>query len=101
MPFFSFVKTIRSWSHDVADDDDFAFTYCLDRNLRLGRYFVEIFSEDDDDDDVARSFIFEVTGSNRGGRYPTRRPTMRRTGYSPRNGESRYRRYNKRSLTAA
>ncbi|KAI8050021.1 hypothetical protein BDF21DRAFT_456856 [Thamnidium elegans] len=69
-----FVKTIRSWRGEHLDDgDEFAFSWTIDRNLRSGRYFIEIYSEDDDDDDdVSRSFIFEVAGA--------KRPTARKGG---------------------
>ncbi|KAF1804133.1 hypothetical protein V8B55DRAFT_1511474 [Mucor lusitanicus] len=109
----SFVKTIRSWDSDNVDDDEFAFTWYVDRNLRSGRYFVEIFADDDDDDDVSRSFIFEIASgaptASSPSRYPTatnnnnryRRPAMRngRQVYRPaRGGPKRMRnRYHKRA----
>lgn len=70
----SFVKTIRSWDSDDVDDDEFAFTWYVDRNLRSGRYFVEIFA-DDDDDDVSRSFIFDITSGAPTTTSPPRYPT--------------------------
>ncbi|CAO3646299.1 unnamed protein product [Mucor fragilis] len=81
----SFVKTIRSWDGDNVDDDEFAFTWYVDRNLRSGRYFVEIFAEDDDDD-VSRSFIFEIASSSPTTSSPSRYPT------ASNNNNSRYRR---------
>jgi len=81
----SFVKTIRSWDSDDVDDDEFAFTWYVDRNLRSGRYFVEIFADDDDDDDVSRSFIFDITSGAPTTTSPPRYPTNN-------NNNSRYKR---------
>lgn len=54
------------------DDDEFAFSWTIDRNLKSGRYFIEMYSDDDDDDDdVARSFVFEVAAPPRGVTSPT------------------------------
>lgn len=70
-----FIKTIRSWRGEHLNDE-FAFSWTIDRSIKSGRYFIELYSEDDgDDDDVSRSFIFEVdAGSSRptGGRKPVR-----------------------------
>ncbi|CEP17366.1 hypothetical protein [Parasitella parasitica] len=84
----SFVKTIRSWDSDDVDDDEFAFTWYVDRNLRSGRYFVEIFADDDDDDDISRSFIFDIVSGGTNVAPPKyspynnnkyKRPAMRKT----------------------
>ncbi|KAG2192880.1 hypothetical protein INT46_004361 [Mucor plumbeus] len=74
----SFVKTIRSWNSNNVDDDEFAFTWYVDRNLKSGRYFVEIFAEDDDDD-ISRSFIFDII-SGESSTTPSR-PSSPNNGY--------------------
>jgi hypothetical protein len=78
------------------DDDEFYFSWTVDQTTSSGRYFVEICSEDDDDD-VARSFVFEISdscstsgGRNGGGRNGGDRNGGSRNGGS-RNGGSRNR----------
>lgn len=71
-----FIKTIRRWDGDH-HNDNFAFSWTIDRSIKSGRYFIELYSEDDgDDDDVSRSFIFEVEANQpnkpMGRKSPTR-----------------------------
>ncbi|KAI9362722.1 hypothetical protein BD770DRAFT_407812 [Pilaira anomala] len=76
-----FVKTIKSWSGDYIDrfGDNFAFSWTIDPKLKSGSYFIEIYSDDDDDyDDVSRSFIFEVAAPIKPTtpQQPNKRPMM-------------------------
>lgn len=88
-----FVKTIKSWSGDYIDrfGDNFAFSWTIDPKLKSGNYFIEIYSDDDDDfDDVSRSFIFEVAApmkpTPQQQQQPNKRPMMMNNGNRGGNG---------------
>lgn len=84
--FVSFVKTIRSWNSDNVEDNEFAFTWYVDRNLKSGRYFVEIFA--DDDDDISRSFIFDIISGD-STTVPSKPPSPNNVNKRPTVGDTR------------
>ncbi|KAI8076424.1 uncharacterized protein B0P05DRAFT_545828 [Gilbertella persicaria] len=73
------VQSVRKFNIQYSHGDDCSLEWVVDRNLSNGRYFLEVCSEDSDDeddfsddDDCSRSFTFEVTSSNRGSSGSTR-----------------------------
>ncbi|KAI8367288.1 hypothetical protein BD560DRAFT_447686 [Blakeslea trispora] len=76
------VQSLHHFNVQYSRDDECFLEWTVDRNLKNGRYFMEVCIQDSDsdddfssDDDCSRSSLFQVGGSQRGrgrGRFDTR-----------------------------